>query len=95
MVQQSEHGFPFKINDVILAKYEGEIYYAKILSIHHNRKMARILFDDNSKDEVGFENIFNGKHCYVLWIHSLDNSGSFPGQFPVFFLRCKCGYYLL
>lgn len=62
MVQQAERGFPFKINDVILAKYEGEIYYAKILSIYHSRKMARVLFDDNSKDEVEFENIFNGKN---------------------------------
>ena len=53
--------FPFKANEVVLVKYEGELYYARILTIHFNRKIVRVLFDDNSKDEVEFENVHNGK----------------------------------
>lgn len=53
--------FPFKTNEVVLVKYEGELYYARILTIHLNRNMVRVLFDDNSKDEVAFEHVHNGK----------------------------------
>ncbi|XP_066928840.1 uncharacterized protein [Clytia hemisphaerica] len=55
--QEGTSIFQFKVGEVILAKHQGELYYAKIVSIQLNKKMVRVLFDDGSKDEVAFNNI--------------------------------------
>ena len=61
MVYQENTIFQFKVGEVVLAKHQGELYYAKIVSVQLNKKMVRVLFDDGSKDEVAFNNIHSGK----------------------------------
>ena len=61
MLEKAKKKFPFRKDDVVLAKYGNELYYAKILSINYKRKYAKLLFDDGSKEEVGFKKIFSGK----------------------------------
>ena len=61
MLGKSSEDFPFAVSDVILAKCEKEVYYAKIVSINHLKRTAVLLFDDSSKEKVHFENIFSGK----------------------------------
>lgn len=59
MLGKSEDDFPFARGEVILAKCDKEVYYAKILSLNHVKKTALLLFDDDSKEEVGFNNIYS------------------------------------
>ena len=59
--QQHQSLFQFHVNEVILARHQGELYYAKIVAVHLNKKTVRVLFDDGSKDEVPFNNIHSGK----------------------------------
>ena len=49
------------MNEVVLARHQGELYYAKIVSVHLNKKIARVLFDDGSKDDIAFDHIHSGK----------------------------------
>lgn len=58
---QAKKKFPFTKDDVVLAQYGNEFYYAKILSINHNKKFANLIFDDDSKEKVNFKKIFSGK----------------------------------
>jgi len=53
--------FPFNKNDVVLAKYDNELFYAKIVLINYKHAYARCVFDDESKEDVPFQNIFDGK----------------------------------
>ena len=60
--------FQFHVNEVVLARHQGELYYAKIVSVHLNKKTARVLFDDGSKDEIAFDHIHNGEYTlYTLF----------------------------
>ncbi|XP_047137138.1 uncharacterized protein LOC101234493 isoform X1 [Hydra vulgaris] len=51
--------FGFKTNDVVLTKFGNDIYYAKIVSINYSKKTAMLLFDDGSKENQYFKNIFS------------------------------------
>ena len=61
--------FPFNKNDVVLAKYDREVFYAKIVLINYKREYARCKFDDESKEDIPFRHIFNGKE----WLNSNDS----------------------
>ena len=56
--------FIFKTNDVVLTKFGNDVYYAKVMSINYQKKTAMLLFDDGSKENQPFTNIFSG--VYIL-----------------------------
>ena len=72
MLQGRSSEFSFSIGDVILAKYEREVYYAKITSINQNNRKAMLLFDDDSKEELSFDSIFSGKLLWVFGLYAQD-----------------------
>lgn len=67
MLQKAKKKFPFLKNDVVLARYGTELYYAKIISINYKRKLAKLLFDDDSKEEISFKKIFSGKETMIYY----------------------------
>ena len=58
--------FPFNKNDVVLAKYDNEVFYAKIVLINYKREYAKCLFDDDSREDIPFHNIFDGMLEFLL-----------------------------
>ena len=69
MLDKSAGEFPFNPDDVVLAKCDKEVYYAKVLTVHLKEEKAVLLFDDDSQDEIAFDNIFSGKYdviCYYF-----------------------------
>ena len=58
----TDSSFSFSINDVVLAEWDKKLYYAKILSISHGRSVCRLLFDDNSEEDVAFSLIHSGQN---------------------------------
>lgn len=76
MLGKSEDDFPFARGEVILAKCDKEVYYAKILSLNHVKKTALLLFDDDSKEEVGFNNIYSGKLLVLMALFGVLRLGS-------------------
>ena len=60
----TEPSFPFSVNDVVLADWDGKLYYAKILSINLRKSKCRLLFDDGSAYSVQFSKVHSGKFNY-------------------------------
>lgn len=60
--------FPFNKNDVVLAKYDSEVFYAKIVLINYKREYARCKFDDESKEDIPFKHIFDGKDFQYFYL---------------------------
>ena len=76
--------FQFRVNEVVLARHQGELYYAKIVSVHLNKKIARVLFDDGSKDDIAFDHIHSGKCLIVFNVLTVCSSRGFGQNLSIF-----------
>lgn len=74
MLGKDTNDFHFAIGDVILAKYEKDVYYAQIVSIDYINKTANLLFDDGSKEDLSFQLIFSGKGTTCLPCHNFQTT---------------------
>ena len=60
LLDMTKTDFPFEVEDVVLAEWQENVYYAKILSIDTESRSCLLLFDDESAEDVKFEKIHSG-----------------------------------
>ena len=54
--------FNFKVNDLVLVKWnDGVFYYGKLSKISKRDRKCTVVFDDRSKEQVKFNQIFDGE----------------------------------
>ena len=59
---RKKSAFKFKVNDLVLVKWnDGVFYYGKVSKISIKNKKCTVVFDDRSKENVKFSQVFDGK----------------------------------
>ena len=62
--------FNFKVNDLVLVKWnDGVYYYGKLSKVSKRDRKCTVVFDDRSKEQVKFNQIFDGEFVGLCSLH--------------------------
>jgi hypothetical protein len=93
---RKKSAFKFKVNDLVLVKWnDGVFYYGKVSKISIKNKKCTVVFDDRSKENVKFSQVFdvNATTTEVEFCMKCKQGTSSPDDELVFCDSCNTCYH--